>query len=154
MQIIQLFCHIPDSPKDDDHVFKDGRGVPASFVREFSSCGDMQPLLVCDIKWPEIVELLRTIIFSSKNVHVAFVYNGWMTTSWFWLLLTWWYNNVLPGVSREVVNWYFISPCSLLETSEYYHLRRFTVKDCSMLISDFHLVTSSLDDGPPECPHT
>ena len=71
MQVVQLLRHVPNAAENDKIVVIDIRGVTASLERNLTLRLDFDPLLVSDVVDPKITELLRAIILTAKDIHVA-----------------------------------------------------------------------------------
>ena len=112
---------------------------------------DLNPLLLSNVVDPEIVKLLRAVIFASKHVHIAIVNAGCVAATGAWNRVTGRDLHVLPLVRGEVVSRSLVSPVALLETSEDDHLGGVLVDNCSVLVTEKHLVATGADHRPTHC---
>ena len=73
MQVVQLFCNIPDAPEYDQMVFKDITRMATSFKWDIAFGLDFHPSLLRNIEDPKVIELFRVVILPSKHIQVAVV---------------------------------------------------------------------------------
>ena len=73
VQVIELFCNVPDSTENDQVVTKDICSVPTPLNRRFSIGLKLGPTLVCDVVDPDVVQFFGAIILTSEHIHVSLV---------------------------------------------------------------------------------
>ena len=122
MQVVQLFCNIPDASEYDQMVVKDITRMATSFKWDIALCLDFHPSLFRNIEDPKVIELFRVVILPSKHIQVTIVHRSGMTTSWAWSGLARGNFDILPLISSKVVERNLVSSVTLLEASEYDHL--------------------------------
>ena len=75
-----------------------------------------------------------------------------MAASWARHGLAWGDFDVLPLICGKIVDRGLIGSIALLEATKDYHLRRFLIDHCRMLIPEEHLLASCPDQRPSHCP--
>ena len=148
MQVVQLFRHIPNTTEDDQVVVVDVGRVTTSLEGDLTLGLNLNPLLVCDVEQPEVVELFRAVILATKHVHVTIKDACRMAASRARFLCTRRDLHILPLVVLKTVHGHQVGTVTLLESSKDDHLAALVVNYTSVLVAKKDCVSTSIDHRP------